>query len=197
MKIGKRIKISLLVFCITIMTTTSVFAASNYYHEYGFGNQTMHLYYWKDASVSTYGYTSLTDDGFNAWDGITDALKFHEVTTQPTYGSINAYVGETLAGLDVYGAVDYWRYGLFGWTQVNPDSARDRARVRFDHTNISSMSSRDLKQYVFTHEFGHAVGLKHNNDPGVASVMRDDTIVATSNMPQAIDKYYIIEKYEN
>jgi hypothetical protein len=34
-----------------------------------------------------------------------------------------------------------------------------------------------------------------DNDSGVASVMRDDSMVASNNMPQPIDKAHIIEKY--
>ncbi len=64
-----------------------------------------------------------------------------------------------------------------------------------DHTNLSSMNSNALRQYAFTHEFGHAVGLKHNNS-GTPSVM-SETIIASRNMPQPIDKSYIIEKYGN
>jgi len=41
------------------------------------------------------------------------------------------------------------------------------------------------------------MGLKHNNDPGVSSVMRVDPILESSNMPQAIDKSHIRQKYGN
>ncbi|MBB6690943.1 hypothetical protein H7B90_05945 [Cohnella xylanilytica] len=195
MKTLKSMKPVILAICITVVSGTTALASSDHYHKIGFGNEPLHLYFWKDSSVASYGYTSYANTGFNAWDGISDALTFHEESSEPTYGSVVTYVGNTIPGKDVYGTVDHWVYGLFGWTQVNPDDRRHRSRVRFDHTNLSSLGSNALRQYAFTHEFGHAVGLKHNNDSGVASVMRDDSMVASNNMPQPIDKAHIIEKY--
>ncbi|MCP3776770.1 hypothetical protein NLX71_26460, partial [Paenibacillus sp. MZ04-78.2] len=124
---------------------------------------------------------------------------YPESVDSPQAGLRNAArastTGDSLTGLDVYGVVDYWTYGLFGWTQVNPDDQRDRARVRFDHANLGKLDSNGTT-YAFSHEFGHAVGLKHNNS-GVSSVMRDTSIVWEDNKPQQADKEHIKEKYGN
>ncbi|MCY9666953.1 hypothetical protein M5X11_18780 [Paenibacillus alginolyticus] len=196
MRKRKLIGTSLLTLCISITLSVSVFA-DTYYHTTGFGNSASNLKYWKDSSVSTYGYTSKSDTGALAWNGISSNLAMTEVSSIPTYFSIVTYVGTSLAGLDVYGVADYWTYGLFGWTQVNPDDLRDRARVRMDDTNLKSLNDSTKVQYAFTHEFGHAVGLKHDNDSGVASVTRDSSIVWSNNMPQQIDKDHIKQKYGN
>jgi hypothetical protein len=165
-------------------------------HDKRFGNSAKYLKYWQDTSFNSYGsygYASLSDTGMFAWNNISSNLGVSEVTSEPTYYSIVSYVGNTISGMDVYGVVDYWQYSWWGWNQVNPDDLRDRARVRFDHTNINSLPDTPSKQYVFTHEYGHAVGLKHNN--GTTSVMRDTNVDWTKNMPQTADKNHITQKY--
>ncbi len=114
MKKRKSIKLSLIALgMLIILGGTTAFAAT-YYHETGFGNEAVMLKYWKDSSVATYGYTNYSDTGLDAWRDITDNLTIDEVTSQPTYGSIVIYVGTSIAGMDVYGVVDYWTYGFFG-----------------------------------------------------------------------------------
>ncbi|MFD2114807.1 hypothetical protein ACFSTH_09300 [Paenibacillus yanchengensis] len=197
MKFRKSIMMAVAALGITaVLGGTSAFAAT-YYHTHGFAKSAVSVNYWKDSSVASYGYTGLADTGIDSWRNITDNLTINEKTSEPTYFSIVTYVGNTISGMDVYGVVDHWTYGLFGWTQVNPDNLRDRARVRMDHTNLKSLGSDStgyaLKKYAFVHEFGHAVGLKHNNS-GVASVM-SESISSSTNTPQITDKTYLKEKY--
>jgi len=198
MKISKSvnsIKIVLVALVLTaIVGVTTTFAAT-YYHDYGFAKGKVYINYWKDSSVASFGYTSYSNTGINNWKNITGNLNITEVKSAPTYFGIVTYVGNSIPGLDVYGVVDHFKYGLTGFKQVNPDDQRDRSRVRMDHTNLKSMKNNAEKQYAFTHEFGHAVGLKHNNS-GVASVM-SETIISTRNTPQTADKDNIKSKYRN
>lgn len=192
----KSIKIALAALVITAMVGGTTAFAATYYHDYGFAKTgPVNLSYWKDSSVAAFGYTSLSDTGLNSWKSVSSNLKINAVTSEPTYFGIVTYVSKSIPGLDVWGYADHWKYGILGWKEVSPDAQRDRTRVWLDDTKLKSMKNNAERQYVFTHEFGHALGLKHNNS-GVASVM-SETLYTTRNMPQTADINYIKQKYGN
>lgn len=192
----KSIKIALAALVITAMVGGTTAFAATYYHDYGFANKgPVNLSYWKDSSVAAFGYTSLSNTGLNSWKSVSSNLKIKEVTSEPRYFGIVTYVRTSIPGIDVIGLASHWTYSSLGWKEVKPDAQRDRTTVTMDHTNLQGMSNDHLRQYVFTHEFGHAVGLKHNNS-GAASVM-SETAYSSRNMPQTADMNYIKQKYGN
>lgn len=197
MKIRKSvnsIKIAFVALVLTVMMGVTTASAATYYHDYGFSKgQKITLDYWKDSSLSSYGYSSYMDTAMSQWNNITGNLNINKVSSASTYWSIVSYVGDTIPGFDVYGVVDHFRYGILGFSQVNPDDQRDRSRIRMDHSNLKTLYNNDERQYAFTHEFGHAAGLKHNNSTS-ASVM-NETVNANRNTPQTVDKDWIKTKY--
>ncbi|WP_157273036.1 hypothetical protein [Paenibacillus daejeonensis] len=191
-------RVLLITICGLLLSSVVAFAQIRLYHNIGFGNSAKNLVVWKDASVSTYGYNLFTDNGMSGWKNISSNLDFTVSTasTPPTYFSVPIYVGQTIPGWDVTGVVDYHTYQFWGWSEVTEDAYRDRARIRMDHTNLQR-AQYSQRQYIFTHEFGHAFGLFHNNGAGVASVMRDHTVNFSHNTPQAADRATIRAKYGN
>jgi|GEM_PF-1377781 len=192
--------------CLTIafsilISSVVAIASSNYYYDNGYatGGQKLTANYWKDSSVSSYGWGSLSDIGAAAWNGISSKIGSSAVTSEPVYYSAVVYAGSSISGMSVYAYTDYYTYGLFGWSQVSQDSTRDRSRIRIDNTNMVELGvttdGYKKQKDVMIHEFGHVFSLKHN-DIDADSVMKA-TALTTYGAPTASDKQHLKEKWGN
>ncbi|NQX69875.1 hypothetical protein HQN90_27455 [Paenibacillus alba] len=134
-------------------------------------------------------------NGSIAWNNITTKVNISEVSNPPAYFGVAAYAGVSIPSLDVNAVCDYYTYGLFGYTAVAADDARDRTRLRIDNTNMSYVTDANVKKDILIHEFGHVLSLQHNNNSG-NSIMKT-AVTSTFGAPQATDISHIKEKWGN
>ncbi|WP_297990851.1 hypothetical protein [Anoxybacillus sp.] len=175
-----------------LLPTILVSAHSDHYNPNGYAGA-QNLKYWRDASVSSTGYHNRADTAYATWNNISSKVAISRVTSESTYYSIVVYAG-TISGSTVYAVADYWTYGFFGWSQVNPGDARDRSRIRLNTPQMNTLTSAESTD-VIIHEFGHALSLRHNDDSG-ASVMKEYELT-TYGSPQQTDKDHLKQKWGN
>ncbi|MGX9135091.1 hypothetical protein ACWV26_12085 [Rummeliibacillus sp. JY-2-4R] len=143
-------------------------------------------------SVTSYGYSTKVSNAKSGWGGISNANVNFRSAESATNADIRVYAGNY--GLDYAGLTQLYRGGT---TVTDPDASTtnwDFVKISLNDYYMDSYSySSANKNKTTIHEFGHALGLRHQTDTSVDSIMRQGKL--TYNGPQAIDKSNIAYKY--
>lgn len=160
-------------------------------------------YYWNKSSLVVYVQGDIRDryhsntrigicNGIQAWEKKTDSP-----STSITLSTVNADV-----------CVYMYDYGATGWdaqtdTYYDNSNICDYSRIKVNAHNLTNYYSLEgLWQALACHEFGHTLGLNHN-DSGSASIMRSYTLdyynysglLPRYKVPQTADINSINSKY--
>lgn len=142
-------------------------------------------------SVSDYGYRSYVTSAMTGWGSISSADVDFWTSGSATYADIRVYAGDY--GLDYAGLAQPYR----GSTLVSdPDASTANWSYviitlndhYMDHKNYSSAN----RKKTTIHEFGHALGLRHQPS-STSSVMVQGK--RTYSTPQSLDRSNIAYKY--
>lgn len=125
--------------------------------------------YYKDSSVSSYGYTGAVDNAASEWSKASGNIQFSTTSDDDCTSCVVVYVGEHVLGSGTYGAADYWDEGWLGigWVNVSVDDKNngtnfDRVRIRLDHGEMEDAGyTSSQSKHNAGHEFGHALSLNH------------------------------------
>ncbi|WP_223067354.1 M43 family zinc metalloprotease [Paenibacillus caui] len=133
---------------------------------------------YQSSSVSTYGYTSFVNNGLNILDIITNAnIGFTPSTSSTAQVQISA---NNSTGLDYFALTQ--PYSSSGSPISSVDTTTwSYATVVFNNAVMNSWGfSTDNKQKTVTHELGHVLSLKHQDNIDVNSIMKVGKLTITS-----------------
>lgn len=114
--------------------------------------------YYLDASVASYGYTSITQYGASQWYDYGHIVM--NQTTNAEYAKIKVYAGDF--HISKWADTLNYKYNFFGNLEACWDCNYGYSRVRINDPILGGEESFDAKK-VLTHEFGHVIGLDHSN----------------------------------
>lgn len=139
-------------------------------------NTPVFSYYWKKSALSVYvdgsirdRYSSVTRGGIcagiNAWAANTDSPKT-SITTSSGFADVMVNMND---------------YGATNWDAITETFYNNNNNVCYNsvmkinaHYRTQYYSTRGLWQAIACHEFGHTLGLKHNNSSS-PSIMKEYT----------------------
>ncbi len=201
----KKRKLAVFIICVfSILALTGLTCYADYSTDhifrYKFYQDGTTLEYFKDYSVSQYGYTDVVDEAVSEWSAESSNIDIDETDSDVNKkGIIAYYVGEDiLINPNHLGQADYWRYTvLSGWYNVYPNSSVfDRVRIQIDHKHLvdHGINNYYCRKGVSLHETGHALSLNHfdegsnPHDPDTEpAIMYSDITISSIYTIEALD----------
>ncbi len=119
------------------------------------------IYFWKDSSIESYGYSAKFTSAISNWQFSVDAMSFSNVTSADDYTD-RWYVGDTvISGLggQIIPRKKNW-LGLWVTADLDEDWSHCKVYVydnQMDYYNLTTLE----RVSNITHELGHSLKLDH------------------------------------
>ncbi|WP_413374094.1 matrixin family metalloprotease [Paenibacillus taichungensis] len=117
------------------------------------------LKYWKDQSVTSYGYSSSTDNGLTNWNGVSSKVSISSTSTESS-AEIKIYAGDINKDGVYADALNYSRNWL-GQVTACWDCNYAASRIRINDP-VSKKYNNQRISAVMAHEVGHSLGINHS-----------------------------------
>lgn len=118
------------------------------------------LKYWKDQSVTSYGYNSSTDKGLINWNGVSSKVSI-SLTSSESSAQIKVYAGD-INKEGVYADALNYKRNLLGQVSACWDCTYAASRIRINNPVAKNYDNARISA-VMAHETGHSLGINHSS----------------------------------